>query len=73
MNGWEVAPERIKRFEIWDGKNWQGEDEPYELFRIQLEPGDVVRGDNEFAVSLRPQAGKGSVRIEELNIKVHPN
>lgn len=74
LNGWEIKPDRIRRFYIWDGKDFHGKHEPYELFRIRLKPGDVARGDNEFAVSLRSDGVlDGSVSIEELNIKVHPN
>ncbi len=73
LNGWEIARDRIRRYHVWDGTDWQGKPEPYELFRIHLEPGDLVYGDNELAVSLRPESHKGTVDIEDLNIKVYPD
>jgi hypothetical protein len=73
LNGRTVSPEALKQFYIWDGTDHKGNFEPYTLFRMPLGPRSLVFGDNEIAVGLTSSARtEGVIRIEEVNVKVHP-
>ncbi len=73
LNGKTVSPEIVKRFYIWDGTDHKGKYGPYYLYRLPLGPRSLVFGDNEIAVGLTNAASNtGVIRIEEVNVKVHP-
>ena len=74
LNGSAVPSNAIDRAHVWDGKDADGNDEPYDVFRLSLETPPVKFGDNELSVGLaRSTDGGGEVRIEEVEVNVRPS
>ena len=73
LNGRQVPCDDVSSLWIWDGHNHEGKHEPSYFFRIPLSDPPVRFGDNELAVSLTKAArSEGVMRIEEANVKAHP-
>jgi len=73
LNGSVVPPNAIERAHVWDGKDADGKDEPYDVFRLPLGTVPVRYGDNELTVGLaQSSGGPGEIRIEEVEVNVRP-
>jgi len=72
LNGHDIPASDPERFHAWDGHNFRGEHEPYELFRVRPNHALFRWGGHELAVTMRNQAHKGDVRIKEVNLQVLP-